>query len=65
MGLVASHANISKKWPQITESLNDVDLFDTTDGAKLVARIRNGETEVVDPDGYAFFLGIKDLKPKG
>lgn len=62
--LVETHASVSRIFPRLSAQFDEVKLFDTTSGVKLIAERRRGsELNIRDNAGYRDFLakaGIED-----
>jgi hypothetical protein len=62
--LIETHASVSRVFPRLSAQFDEVKLFDTTSGVKLLAqRSRGSELDIRDSVGYNNFLakaGIED-----
>jgi len=62
--LIETHASVSRIFPRLSAQFDEVKLFDTTSGVKLIAERRRGsELNIRDNAGYRDFLakaGIED-----
>ena len=52
------HRKVSAVFPDAATRLDAIELYDTSDGARLVARGGGGGLEVIDRASYEQFLGI-------
>lgn len=55
-----THASVSRVMPQAIDAFDSVKLFDTTQGARLIAEGERGAFNVLDPVTYAKFLAKAD-----
>lgn len=51
-----THKGVSAVFPDVVSKFDELNLFDTTSGPRLLARAVGGKLDVVDPSGYASFL---------
>ena len=51
-----THANVSKVFPAAVNMFDEIKLFDTTDGVKMLASGGNGILNILDQSGYDAFL---------
>lgn len=54
----AAHKSVSQVWLDAVKTFDEITLYDTTEGARPVARAVNGRLVIEDPERYAYFLSI-------
>jgi predicted ABC-type ATPase len=52
------HIEVSQKFSDAAAKMDEIELYDTSDGARLVARGIGGKLDVIDPAAYDNFLAI-------
>ena len=56
----STHASVSQVFPEGSKLFDRVSLYDTTNGARLIASASRGKLKIVDNDGYTAFLAKGD-----